>query len=228
MSITRDCSLIFFLKLICLTFVVTIIIIRKYILILVDKIKEEHKIQLQFDKKILNLLNQLIQNKSSVNFFLCWALSRALSAVTVKQSNANIYQKGTEPWVHWKELLVISKRRLNEETLHLLCWATSRVRISGLESLSDRRHCYDWEGTKDGNQSPRIERNELQREVVSLWAAVVRGEISKTGGMKCAARFNFLSNRIVNDWNHPLDVEMVQVKSTNHFKNLIDRRVFKI
>ncbi len=68
-------------------------------------------------------------------------------------------------------------------------------------------------------------------KVIMAPAAEFRGhpfKVSKTRGLKFAARFNFLNNRIVNDWNHSLDEEIFQARSTNHFKNLIDRRVFKI
>ncbi|CAF0975386.1 unnamed protein product [Brachionus calyciflorus] len=41
----------------------------------------------------------------------------------------------------------------------------------------------------------------------------------KTG--KCPSRFNFLSNKIINNWNH-LTQETIEAKNLNSFKSKID------
>ncbi len=50
----------------------------------------------------------------------------------------------------------------------------------------------------------------------------------KEGRINSVARLNLFSDKVINDCNNKFVEETVHAKSVNSFKNLIDKRVFKL
>jgi ribonuclease P/MRP protein subunit RPP40 len=105
-----------------------------------------------------------------------------------------------------------------------------RLRLFKLQTLEDRRRrgyliqFFKIIHKLDGVSSyhPQTQRHSARVEGP---AGNLRGHslmFSKVGNLKCSARINFLSNRVISDWNG-LNELAVRATSVNNLKNQIDK-----